>query len=357
MSHYEHRLQSDLDAIRTGISQLGRDVHAALTNAVKALLDRNDELSYATILGDHPVNRSVDRLNLECHRFIAKHLPSAGHLRFISSSLRTIILMERLGDYASTIAKESVHLEDEPRGAFRNDLQSLAYDALDMLASAIKAYEAQDANLATQTSSIAQRVDREFITALGDLVSIDKAHIQRKDLFANLNIINLIERVSDQAKNVCEEVVFTVTGQTKQRRPFRLLFLDKTDAGVTQIAVALSRKYYADRVISQSAGSHPSADLKSDIRAMCQAKGLDLSGLDPSLFMVEGADWRSADVIVCIDEDVSTFMPKVPYGRAVVRWNTPKDSDTEGLFRFISERLETLVLLVRGPGSNTESNL
>ena len=236
MSHYEQRLENDLNSIRSGISGLGQTVHTGLSNAIEALLKGNRELSYQTILGDHPVNRKVDDLNLECHRFIAKHLPSAGHLRFISSSLRTIILLERLGDYAATISKEASHLDTEVGGAFRHDLQVMAYNALEMLASSVKAHEDQDDVLAMETSRVAKKVDREYLLAYSDLVAPEMVDLHRKDLFARLNIINLIERVSDQSKNLCEEVVFTKTGKTKQRRPFRLLFLDKKDDGATQIA-------------------------------------------------------------------------------------------------------------------------
>ena len=355
MSHYEQRLEHDLNSIRFGIAELGLTVHTGLSNSIEALLTRNEDLAYATILGDHPVNRKVDALNQECHRFIAKHLPSAGHLRFISSSLLTIILMERLGDYASTISKESVHLEIDLQGSFKNDLQTMAYDALEMLADAVASYKEQDEALAQKTTDVAKKVDREFVTAYSDLVELDASELERKDLFARLNILNLIERVSDQAKNLCEEVVFTKTGKTKQRRPFRLLFLDEKDDGATQIAVALCRKFYADRVTAHSAGSNPSSSMRSDIHDMCASKGLDISGLDPSKMNTSDNAWKRHDVFICIDADTSDFMPKVPYGCSVVKWNIPAAADTSTMFAFISEHVESLVQLVRGPAMQSTS--
>jgi len=355
MSHYEQRLEHDLDSIRLGIAELGLTVHTGLSNSIEALLTRNADLAYSTILGDHPVNRKVDALNQECHRFIAKHLPSAGHLRFISSSLRTIILMERLGDYAATISKESVHLDNDLQGSFKNDLQTMAYNALEMLADAVRSYKEQDAVLAQQTTDLAKKVDREFVTAYADLVELDASELERKDLFARLNILNLIERVSDQSKNLCEEVVFTKTGKTKRRRPFRLLFLDEKDDGATQIAVALCRKFYSDRVTANSAGSKPSSSMRSDIHDMCAAKGLDISGLDPSKLNKADKTWKTNDVFVCIDVNTSDFMAKVPYGCSVVNWKTPDAADTATLFAFISEHVESLVQLVRGTATQSTS--
>ncbi|NQV72510.1 hypothetical protein HQ496_05260 [bacterium] len=355
MSHYEQRLEHDLNSIRFGIAELGLTVHTGLSNSIEALLTQNADLAYSTILGDHPVNRNVDALNQECHRFIAKHLPSAGHLRFISSSLRTIILMERLGDYAATISKESVHLDIDLQGSFKNDLQTMAYNALEMLADAVNSYKEQDAVLAQKTTDVAKKVDREFVMAYSDLVELDASELERKDLFARLNIINLIERVSDQAKNLCEEVVFTKTGKTKQRRPFRLLFLDEKDDGATQIAVSLCRKFYANRVTANSAGLHPSASLRSDVHEMCTTKGLDISGLDPSKMNTSDNTWKTNDVFICIDVKTSDFMAKVPYGCSVVNWKTPDAADTATLFAFISEHVESLVQLVRGPATQSTS--
>ena len=226
MSHFEIRLQTDLDAIRNRIFGLGTTIHQSLSNAVSTLFAPDSELAYATVLGDHPINREVDALNLTCHRFIAKYLPSAGHLRFISSSLRTIILLERLGDYAAKISRESVHLEQKLEGSFMQEVQVMSYDALEMYSKALQAYQEQNQELALATMRDAKIVDRDFRKAYSDLIGPDKETLSTRDLFSRLVIINQIERVSDQAKNLCEEVVFACSGQTKQRRPYRLLFLD-----------------------------------------------------------------------------------------------------------------------------------
>ena len=69
-----------------------------------ALLTRDRELAAEVILGDLPINREVRAIDALCHAFVARHLPSAGHLRFVSSVLRLNVELERIGDYAVTIA-------------------------------------------------------------------------------------------------------------------------------------------------------------------------------------------------------------------------------------------------------------
>jgi phosphate transport system protein len=352
MSLLEKRLANDLQDIQSGILRLGQAVHKALGNASLALLTGNSELSYQTILGDHPVNREVDALNLKCHRFIAKHLPSAGHLRFISSSLRIIILIERLGDYAVTISREAVQLETPVQGDFRDDLEKMSTDALAMLQQSLTAYERQDVELAQETAAMAKGVDRDYLLAYSDLVDAGGANMSRSDQFARLVIIRQIERVSDQAKNLCEEVVFAGTGETKQRRRYRLLFVDGKDDGATHIAVAVCRKYHSDRIQADSLGATPAPTIRDEIRGLCEDKGLDLSGLDPSGLYEDPALWRGHDVLVTINSDISEYVDQVPYGIVPVRWDVPTDGSVESLFQVITGHVDDLVHLVRGPATS-----
>jgi len=355
MSHYEQRLQHDLDAIRTDITALGSTVHQALTSALESLLNRDSDQAYKVILGDHPINRAADRLNVACHGFIAKHLPSAGHLRFVSSSLRTIILLERLGDYAATIAKESVRLDSGLEGAFGSDVRVMGYDALGMLSDAITAYETMDTELAATTKASASKVDREYITAYSDLVVSDNRELDRADLFGRLNIINLLERVSDQAKNLCEEVIFTKTGKTKTRRRLKLFFLDEHDAGHTQIAVALCRKFYADRVEAFSAGKSGSSTIHQDLATFCGQKGLDFSGLDPSTLVDDDPNFAKADVVICINATLDHFSQTISYGTSVLHWKISESDSVEAQFLQLSESIASLVDLIRGPSIVTNA--
>jgi len=94
---YEERLQRDLNKIRTSVAEVSEKVEHALRQAIKALLTRDRQLANETILGDLPINRAIRHIDRLCHFFVARHLPSAGHLRFVSAVLRMNIAIERLG--------------------------------------------------------------------------------------------------------------------------------------------------------------------------------------------------------------------------------------------------------------------
>ena len=113
MSHFEERLEADLTAIREWVWQMGNDVEGALLNSKRALLMRDEELAYATVLGDNPINRKSRACDRLCHTFIARHLPGAGHLREMAATIRVNVALERIGDYAVTISRESLQLSSD----------------------------------------------------------------------------------------------------------------------------------------------------------------------------------------------------------------------------------------------------
>ena len=89
MNHYEQRLEQDEQDIRTRTAAVAASVRKALRDAVHALLTGNHTLANLTVLGDGVINRETRAIDHDCHRFIVRHLPSAGHLRQMSATIRS----------------------------------------------------------------------------------------------------------------------------------------------------------------------------------------------------------------------------------------------------------------------------
>ena len=117
MSHYEERLQADLDEIRERVKAVGDEVIDAVGNACRSLLNVDRALAAETILGDLPVNREIRAIDQRCHAFVVRHLPSAGILRFVSSVLRLTVAIERIGELGGGPRA------DEMRRAFEKALE------------------------------------------------------------------------------------------------------------------------------------------------------------------------------------------------------------------------------------------
>ena len=347
MTHYEQRLQNDLDALRSSVIDLAGHVESNLRDAVRALLTRDADLAYRTILKDHPVNRKAEDVEARAHRFIARHLPSAGHLRFVSSVMRMGILLERMGDYAVTIGRESVRLEQPLDGTFRDEVQVMAEDSLQMFSQAMAAFREQDASLARGTMSLADQVDRDFSVAFKLLVSDRDASSAVTDLFVRLIVIMQLERVSDQAKNLCEETIFALTGETKKRRPVRVLFLGTDDASYTQMAVAIGRKQYADRGEFQSGGTKPADSVDPEVRSFLESHGYDMSDARPSPSARPDEDWARFDVLVALDGQISDYLAQVPFHTVALTWRPGEAGTVENAYRDLSIAIGELVDTMR----------
>ena len=87
-SHYEERLKQDLDWIQELVGIIGSAAVEALDNAVKSVTVRDRDAAAAVVIGDYTINRQVRELDRLCHVFVARHLPGAGFLRYVSAVMR-----------------------------------------------------------------------------------------------------------------------------------------------------------------------------------------------------------------------------------------------------------------------------
>ena len=243
MSRYEERLERDLDDIRQRVVEIGDSVGVGLKRALHAVVTHNPDLGSQVILEDLPINRNVRELDRRCHAFVARHLPGAGHLRFVSSVLRINIALERIGDYAVTVSRELAQLSGPVPEDLARDVDLLGDQVRDMLAQSIKAFREDNAEMARGTKAMAAQVERSFARTFYALVEAGEADRRPiRDLFALLVMLNRVSRVASQAKNICEETLFIGTGETKQPKVYRVLFVDHDGTGPAQLASAFGTR-------------------------------------------------------------------------------------------------------------------
>jgi len=356
MSHYEERLERDLSRIKQQLAMLAERVEDALGDAVHALLSGNDKLANATILGDQPINRASRALDRMCHGFIALHLPSAGHLRLMSAIIRGNLGLERIGDYAVTICRESVQLMRRPEGQVARELELMASESRQMLRQAAAAFVEGNAEQAKATMAMADQVERTFDTVFSDLVG-EGDHFSVKDLFAYLVIFNMLERVSDQAKNLCEDTVFAVTGEGKAAKVHRILFLDEDNTLLGPMAEAIAHKNFPASGEYGSAGRQPGV-MRESVVAFMQERGIDLGSHRPRGLDLSRQELADFDVIVSLQGPVKTHLQEVPFHTAALEWDVggvPEDVPEEQLrqryetlYREIAVQVSNLMTTLRG---------
>jgi len=364
MSHYEERLERDLREIRERIRAIGSRVEEAVRQAVHALGTRNRSLAYQTILGDLAINRTVRDLDRVCHAFVARHLPSAGHLRFISSVLRLNVTLERIGDHAVTICREAVQLGSQPPVVMARDIELIADQSRRVLSQAMKSFNEANAELARGTMTMAVQAESVFRRAFADLLSEkrDENAPPLRDLFAFLVIFSQLVRVSKLAKNICEETVFTVLGETKAPKVYRVLFVDETNDCQSQLAEAFARKAFPESGRYASAGWRPANSLDPRLAAFLERHGIACGDLRPTLLEPIPEELAEYHVIVSLGGEVAPHIPEIPFHTIYQEWELgpgPEGPDDEqaderlaAIYKEISCKVRELIEALRGEGAS-----
>ncbi len=360
MSHYEERLERDLQEIRSRLRAVADLVEEQVRDAVQALLTLDTELANRVVLQDRIVNRETRALDQRCHGFVVRHLPVAHHLRYVSAILRMDVALERVGDYAVTVCRHSLRCSMPPPPEIARDIELIAQQSRDSLAEALKSFHEEDTEIARRALGLTRPVDTTHDKAFEDLVSAGETHDQPvRDLFAYLRALYVLLRVSDQAENIAHETLFAVDGETKNPKVYRILFMDRGNDCRSQIAEAYSKKVFSECGEFTSGGWDPAASLRPEAIPFFEDHGLPLDGLHPKRVPDLMAEPKHYHVIVGLDEKSREMVGEVPYKTVFLNWDLgpcPFSQDDpeamarlEGIYREITSRLRDLMEILRGP--------
>ena len=209
--------ERELQRLQDEVLVLGSMVESAVSESVDMLKRRDLEGARRIIAGDLQINEKRFAIEMECLTLIATQQPMAGDLRIIAGVLEIVTELERIGDYAKGIAKINIMIGDQPLLKPLIDIPRMAGKALDMLHRALGAFVRQDVEMAraiptedSEVDALYNQVYRELLTIImNDPTTIDRANYL---LWAAHNL----ERAADRVTNICERVVFTVTGEMRE---------------------------------------------------------------------------------------------------------------------------------------------
>ena len=211
--NYERQLQRLQDELLIMSSM----VEKAIIESVEYLKERNFEGSRRLIAEDAILNKKRFDIEADTLALIATQQPMARDLRTLAAILEIATELERIGDYAKGISRINLMIGVKPLLKPLVDIPRMAEKGVDMLHRALEAFIRQDAELATaipreddEVDALYNQVYRELLTyILGDPSSMEQANYL---LWAAHNL----ERTADRVTNICERVVFTVTGRMQE---------------------------------------------------------------------------------------------------------------------------------------------
>jgi phosphate transport system protein len=208
------RFESELQRLENEVLGLGHSVQRALTLSVDCLRDRDLECARKIIAEDIQINSKRFQIESDVLVLIATQQPMARDLRALAAILDIIRELERTGDYAKGIAKINLTIGDQELIKPLLDIPLMADKALDMLARALKAYVDRDVETARAIPMEDDEIDDLYNKVRHDLMTIildDPDKIEQANLL--LWAAHNLERAADRVTNICERVVFYVTGE------------------------------------------------------------------------------------------------------------------------------------------------
>ncbi|HTI53182.1 MAG TPA: phosphate signaling complex protein PhoU [Verrucomicrobiae bacterium] len=204
----------ELEALKQTLLAMGGLVEDQIRRVMKALLERDDVVAQEVIERDRQVNTYDVEVDEQCVSLLALHQPAAGDLRFITTAMKIVTDLERIGDQAVNIAQRVIELNVEPQLKPYIDLPRMAEKAQRMVKESLDAFVARDTALARQVcgedadvDALKEQIFRELLTFMME----DPRTIPRA--IRLILISRFMERVADHATNIAEMVIYMVEGK------------------------------------------------------------------------------------------------------------------------------------------------
>jgi phosphate transport system protein len=204
----------ELEALKQTLLAMGGLVEDQIRRVTQALVERDDALAADVIERDRQVNSYDVEVDEQCVALLALYQPAAGDLRFITTTMKIVTDLERIGDQAVNIAQRVIELNREPQLKPYIDLPRMAERAQAMVKESLDAFVARDTDLArrvcaadSDVDALKEQIFRELLTFMME----DPRTIPRA--IRLILISRFFERVADHATNIAEMVVYLVEGK------------------------------------------------------------------------------------------------------------------------------------------------
>jgi phosphate transport system protein len=214
-AHIDRHYDEELQELRHHLLEMGGLVEKQIADAIRALVERDDEFARLIIERDRTVNRMEVQLDDMCLRLLALHQPAARDLRLITTALKINTDLERAGDMAENICERVLELCREPQLKPLIDLPRMAAIAQSMLRQSLDAFVREDTELALQVCHQDDEVDQLADQLLRELLTfmLEDPHTISRALRL-IFISKYLERLADHATNIAEMVIFMVKGKS-----------------------------------------------------------------------------------------------------------------------------------------------
>lgn len=205
--------ERELQKLHDRLLALGAEVQSNIVEAVDVLNRRDAFRARRLIAGDLVVNQKRISIMMDALALIVTQQPMAGDMRLIASIIEISGELERINDYVKGIAKNSLMIGRQKMPPVQDDLRLMAEKAREMLRHSLAAVSQRDAELAQSVPDADDEIDELFNQIYREIMDFG---LENPDLFESVNYLEWalhnLERAADRVTNICEWVIYQVTG-------------------------------------------------------------------------------------------------------------------------------------------------
>lgn len=213
-------LQRDIEKLKRRLLALGTEVEEDVRLAVRALVDRDEDLARQVMVRETQTNTMEVDVEEDCLKILALHQPVAGDLRQIIAALKIDRDLERIGDLAAHIAERSLTLSTLPVLNIPFRLDEMGMKVLGMLKQALDAFTRLDTAAAREVCMLDGEINaikRHTFRQVRE--GVMEAPVLFDALLQILHIARHLERIADHATNIAEDLIYMVEGRIVRHTP------------------------------------------------------------------------------------------------------------------------------------------
>lgn len=207
-----NRFDEQLTLLNNELITMGALCEEAISGCVKYLIDNDIVMRDNTIEADKQIDQKERDIERLCMRLLMQQQPVATDLRVISSALKMISDMERIGDQASDIAEIVKHIQKNSLES-KTHIADMARATIKMVTDSVESFVKKDIALAEAVIKNDDEVDALFNKVKNELIqAVQKSEDDAEALIDLLMIAKYFERIGDHAENIAEWVIYSITG-------------------------------------------------------------------------------------------------------------------------------------------------
>ena len=208
-----NRFDEQLALLNTELITMGALCEEAISGCVKYLIDNDESMKESVVETDSQIDQKERDIENLCMKLLMQQQPVASDLRLISSALKMISDMERIGDQASDITEIAKYVTESGLGS-EIHIADMARATIKMVTDSIESFVKKDAELAKTVLKHDEVVDNLFDKVKAELISaVQNSHTNAEALIDLLMIAKYFERIGDHAENIAEWVLYSITGK------------------------------------------------------------------------------------------------------------------------------------------------